>query len=98
MYIAQNQGQVAQMMDYIVQNFLVLYDILLHIYHACFVLLRLWEIDLYITHFWYFFRLIEVKEQDEFYLITHSWHLFDFIMAKRARYITHNALFYSTLF
>ena len=40
MYIARNQGQVAQMMSYIVQNFIVLYDILLHIYHAFFCLIK----------------------------------------------------------
>lgn len=81
MYIARNQGQVAQMMSYIVQNFIVLYDILLHIYHAFFVSLRLRDVDLYITHFWHFFRLSEVKEQDECYLITHLWHLDHCIMA-----------------
>lgn len=40
MYIARNQGHVAQMMSYIVQNFIVLYDILLHIYHAFFCLIK----------------------------------------------------------
>ena len=61
------------------------------------VSLRHREVNLYITHFWHFFRLIEVKEQDECYLITHLWHLDHCIMASRARYITHNALFYFIL-
>ena len=49
---------IAQMMSYIVQNFIVLYDILLHIYHAFFVSLRLRDVDLYITHFWRLFHCI----------------------------------------
>lgn len=40
MYIARNQGQVAQMMSYIVQNFIVLYDILLHILSRLFCLME----------------------------------------------------------
>lgn len=102
MYIARNQGHVAQMMSYIVQNFIVLYDILLHIYHACFVSWRLRDIDLYITHFWHFFHLIEVKEQDEFYLIIHiygtcfisSW----FKERDTLHSMVYSTIFYSTLF
>lgn len=40
MYIARNQGQVAQMMSHIVQNFIVLYDILLHILSRLFCLME----------------------------------------------------------
>ena len=36
MYIAQNHGQVAQMMSYIVQNFIVLYDLYPFTHLSCF--------------------------------------------------------------